>query len=133
MTRTYRITPRNVVLTSETAAKIYDGTPLTRPDVAETGDGFVAGEVTNIAATGTITGIGTAENTITYTTGNDFRPGNYQVTLNSGTLTVTAQSIVPGNPNYTGAAVGTLDDVMYNGQREYLMYVWKEEYLLLMT
>ena len=120
VTRTYRITPRNVVLTSETAAKIYDGTPLTRPDVAETGDGFVAGEVTNIAATGTITGIGTAENTITYTTGNDFRPGNYQVTLNPGTLTVTAQSIVPGNPNYTGAAVGTLDDVMYNGQSQQL-------------
>lgn len=65
------ILPRTVTLTSETASKEYNGTPLTRPDVSVTGDGFVSGEVTGITATGSVTYVsdGTVENTITYTTG----------------------------------------------------------------
>lgn len=51
------ITPRSVKLTSVEAEKVYDGTPLTRPDVTVTGDGFVAGEVSDIRATGTVTNV----------------------------------------------------------------------------
>ena len=51
------ITPRTVNLSSESGNKPYDGTPLTRPDVTVTGDGFVAGEVSAIRATGTVTNV----------------------------------------------------------------------------
>ena len=40
------ISPRPVTLTSETASKVYDGTPLTKPEVTVGGEGFVEGEAT---------------------------------------------------------------------------------------
>ena len=55
------ITPRSVKLTSETAEKVYDGTPLTRPNVTVEGDGFVAGEVSDIRATGSVTNVSDGE------------------------------------------------------------------------
>ena len=51
---TLTITPRSVKLSSETASKVYDGTPLTKPKVTITGDGFVKGEAT-AKATGSVT------------------------------------------------------------------------------
>ena len=51
------ITPRNVTLTSQSATKQYDGKPLTSPEVTVTGDGFVAGEVSKITATGSVTNV----------------------------------------------------------------------------
>ena len=88
------ILPRTVTLTSETASKEYDGTPLTRPDVSVTGDGFVSGEVTGITATGSVTYVsdGTVENTITYTTGAAFREENYEITKLPGQLSITQSS-----------------------------------------
>ena len=88
------ILPRTVTLTSETASKEYDGTPLTRPDVSVTGDGFVSGEVTGITATGSVTYVsdGTVENTITYTTGAAFREENYDITKLPGKLSITQSS-----------------------------------------
>ena len=88
------ILPRTVKLTSETASKEYDGTPLTRPDVSVTGDGFVSGEVTGITATGSVTYVsdGTVENTITYTTGAAFREENYKITKIPGRLSITQSS-----------------------------------------
>ena len=91
---TLTILPRTVTLTSETASKDYDGTPLTRPDVSVTGDGFVSGEVTGITATGSVTYVsdGTVENTITYTTGAAFREANYDITKLPGQLSITQSS-----------------------------------------
>ena len=88
------ILPRTVTLTSETASREYDGTPLTRPDVSVTGDGFVSGEVTGITATGSVTYVsdGTVENTITYTTGAAFREENYKITKLPGQLSITQSS-----------------------------------------
>ena len=85
------ITPRQVTLTSESASKPYDGTALTRPDVAG-GDGFVAGEVTDIRATGSVTNVSEGEvtNTITYTTGEKFNADNYNITREEGKLSITA-------------------------------------------
>ena len=85
------ITPRPVTLTSESASKPYDGTALTRPDVAG-GDGFVAGEVTDIRATGSVTNVSEGEvtNTITYTTGEKFNADNYNITPEEGKLSITA-------------------------------------------
>ena len=88
------ILPRTVTLTSETASKEYDGTPLTRSDVSVTGDGFVSDEVTGITATGSVTYVsdGTVENTITYTTGAAFREENYEITKIPGKLSITQSS-----------------------------------------
>ena len=85
------ITPRQVTLTSESASKPYDGTALTRPDVAG-GDGFVAGEVTDIRATGSVTNVSEGEvtNAITYATGEKFNADNYNITMEEGKLSITA-------------------------------------------
>lgn len=84
------VTPRNVTLTSESATKAYDGTPLTKPDVTVGGDGFVDGEVTNIRAIGTVTNVedSPVNNTIMYDTGANFRAANYNITKNEGMLTI---------------------------------------------
>lgn len=84
------ITPRKVTLTSETASKPYDGTPLTKPNVTG-GDGFVAGEVSDIKATGSVTYVSEGEvtNAITFTTGANFKDGNYNIEKSEGKLTIT--------------------------------------------
>ena len=89
---TLTINKRNVVLTSETASKPYDGTPLTKPDVTIGGDGFVAGEVTDIKATGSVTYVSEGEvtNTITYTEGEKFNADNYDIQKTEGKLSITA-------------------------------------------
>mgnify|MGYP004613824121 CR=1 FL=1 len=112
--RTYEITKRKVTLTSETASKPYDGTALTKPKVTVTGDGFVAGEVTEIKATGSVTYVseGKVTNTITYKTGEKFKEGNYDITKNEGKLSITARPI-----SSNGITVKKLDDVLYDGEK----------------
>ena len=85
------INKRTVTLTSETASKEYDGTPLTKPDVAVTGDGFVDGEVSDITATGSVTFVheGEVPNAITYTTGTNYKESNYTISKNEGKLSIT--------------------------------------------
>ena len=106
------ITPRSVKLTSETAEKVYDGMPLTRPDVAITGDGFVAGEVSAIRATGTVTNVSDGEqpNTIVYTTSAGFKPGNYSIEKDEGTLKIT-----PVTDKVTVTITGNDGSVGYDG------------------
>ena len=85
------INKRVVTLTSESGSKTYDGTPLTKPDVTVTGDGFVAGEVSDIKATGSVTHVSAGEvtNTITYTEGTNFKESNYNITKTEGKLSIT--------------------------------------------
>ena len=106
------ITPRSVKLTSATDEKVYDGTPLTRPDVTVTGDGFVAGEVSDIRATGTVTNVSDGEqpNTIVYTTSAGFKPGNYSIEKDEGTLKIT-----PVTDKVTVTVTGNNDSVGYDG------------------
>ena len=94
---TYSITPRKVTLTSETASKVYDGTPLTKPTVKVEGDGFVEGEAYEIMAHGTVTEVKDSPviNEISYKVTKDYKGDNYIVTYNRGTLTITGQPIVP--------------------------------------
>lgn len=102
------INKRIVTLTSETASKPYDGTPLTRPTVTVGGDGFVEGEVTDIRATGSVTYVSEGEvtNTITFTKGQKFKDSNYDITKDEGTLTITeASAPTPGTFDF--------DDVVY--------------------
>ena len=106
------ITPRSVKLTSVEAEKVYDGTPLTRPDVTVKGDGFVAGEVSDIRATGTVTNVSDGEqpNTIVYTTSAGFKPGNYSIEKDEGTLKIT-----PVTDKVTVTVTGINDSVGYDG------------------
>ena len=91
-----RITPRPVSLTSKSATKVYDGTPLTAHEVAVGGDGFVDGEGAAYAFTGEQTTVGTSENTFTYALNGKTSAGNYAITTVNGTLTVTKASIGGG-------------------------------------
>ena len=121
VTRTYQITPRPVTLTSETASKPYDGTPLTKPDVKVEGDGFVAGEVSEIKATGSVTTVaeGKVANKITFTPGEKFQIGNYAIEMAEGKLSITGQSIVPdpNNPDsYRGITISDPKDSTYDGK-----------------
>ena len=91
-----QIIERNVYLSSESASKVYDGTPLTRPVVAVDVDeannkyDFVAGEVVDLRAAGSITEVGSVENRITYTkVANKYKDRNYIVHTTEGTLTIT--------------------------------------------
>ena len=91
---TLTINKRSVTLTSESASKVYDGTPLTKPNVTVGGDGFVEGEVTDIRATGSVTYVSEGEvtNTIKYTPTNKFKADNYNITKTEGKLTITEVS-----------------------------------------
>lgn len=110
---TLTINKRSVTLTSETASKVYDGTPLTKPEVTVTGDGFVEGEVTDIKATGTITDVGTVTNTITFAKGEKFKDSNYAITKTEGTLEVT-----PITDKVTVTIKGNTKTVRYNGKEQ---------------
>ena len=106
------ITPRSVKLISATDEKVYDGTPLTCPDVTVTGDGFVADEVSGIRATGTVTNVSDGEqsNTIVYTTSAGFKPGNYSIEKDEGTLKIT-----PVTDKVTVTVTGNNGSVGYDG------------------
>ena len=81
---------RTVKLTSASANKEYDGTPLTKEDVTESGDGFVKGEGAAYDVTGTITNVGKVDNEFTYELNKDTKASNYEITKEEGTLEVTA-------------------------------------------
>ena len=121
VTKTYRITPRKVTLTSETASKPYDGTPLTKPNVTITGDGFVAGEAYKILAHGTVTEVKDSPvvNEISYKVTENYKGDNYIVTYERGKLSITGQSIVPDPDNpesYKGIAISDPTDATYDGK-----------------
>ena len=114
VTRTYNITPRHVKLSSNTHSKTYDGTALTDATVVETGgDSFVAGEVNNIRAMGSITDPGTVENTITFDKGEKFKEGNYVIEYQTGRLTVDSKNVAS-----KGMTVSKPDDTIYNGHEQ---------------
>ena len=107
------VSPRRVLLTSESGSKPYDGTALTKPEVTVTGDGFVEGEVTDIKATGSVTNVSEGEvtNTITYTAGEGFRADNYSIEKNEGKL-----SITPITDEVVVTITGNHDSTVYDGE-----------------
>ena len=109
---TLTINKRQVTLTSEGGSKPYDGTALTKPDVAIGGLGFVNGEVKDIKATGSVTNVSDGEvtNTITYTANEKFNENNYQITKTEGKLSITAVEA-----EVQVQIVGATDTVGYDG------------------
>lgn len=119
---TYEIMKRQVTLESASASKVYDGTPLTKPEVTVGGDGFVEGEVSGLKAIGTVTNVadGEVDNEIVWDWAEGFGEGNYDITKTEGKLSIEPQSVDPDNPeSYTGIKVGELSDLLYKGKDQF--------------
>ena len=86
---TLTVTPAAAAVTTGSAKKEYDGRPLTSSEASITG--LVNGETAAVTATGSITEVGTAENTYDINWGTA-KKGNYTVSSNTGTLKVTGNT-----------------------------------------
>lgn len=83
------ISKRDVILTSASAQKEFDETPLTASTVMVSGSGFVGEEgVESYNVTGTQTEAGASLNTFEYTLNANTNPDNYQISKVEGTLVV---------------------------------------------
>ena len=107
------IEKRDVILTSETASKEYDGTPLTRENVTVERNGFVDGEVTDLRATGSVTYVdqGEVRNTITFTPTDKFDENNYSITKQEGKLSITKRE----GEGKTITVTAANDEKVYDG------------------
>ena len=83
------IEPREVTLTSGSASKKRDGTPLTEETVTVGGDGWAPGEGATYNNFASITDVGSTDNTFNYTLNAGMLEGNYNITQEYGVLTVT--------------------------------------------
>lgn len=95
LTRTQKVTinRRPVTLTSATAEKVYDGTPLTDGTVTVSEMGFAQGEGADYSVTGSQLHKGFSTNAFTYTLHENTLEENYLIKTVSGTLTVTARPL----------------------------------------
>ncbi len=110
------IDPATLTITTPTASRVYNGQPLT---AAGTIEGFVNGETAGFTTTGSQTAVGTSDNTyaINWAASTTAKKSNYTIVENVGTLTVTAQSIVPDPQNpesYLGVVVDSPSDHVYD-------------------
>ena len=107
----YQITKRKVTLTSASDEKVYDGNPLTNSKVTVTSKlGFAEKEGATYSVTGTITDVGTKNNTFTYTLNEGTLASNYEIETHEGTLEVT-----PVTDKVTVKISGNTDTVTYDG------------------
>jgi hypothetical protein len=117
---TLTITPRPVMLRSDSAQKVYDGTPLTAENVTDSYNvsgsteaaGFVGGDSATYTFTGTQTIPGASENTFTYELSNGTKAGNYKISVDYGTL-----NVQHGGGN-TIALQPISKEVVYNGTEQ---------------
>ena len=118
--KSYKITPREYTVTTDSAKKVYDGTALTAGGKIE---GIVDGEVVVVHTTGSQTDVGSTPNTYKL----EWKKAsskNYKLKEDSiGTLTVTEQTIDPGedpnkpNPNYSGVTINNPSNSVYDGKK----------------
>ena len=117
-TGTLTINPRTVIITSGSASKTYDGTPLTKHESTITGEGFVEGQGVNITYTGSQTEVGSSENTFEYKLKDNTLEKNYTIETVFGTLIVEKRPYRP-NPSITDKITveitGNSDSVVYDG------------------
>ena len=85
---TLTVTPASATITTGSAEKSYDGTPLTNSEAYISG--LVAGETATVVATGSITEVGSTENSYSISW-DSADSSNYSVSESLGTLRVTTQ------------------------------------------
>ena len=113
------VTKRAVNLKSDSASKVFDGTALTRPEVAgwkQLGDeGFVDGQVSGVRATGSAVHVsdGKVANAIAYVESEGFNADNYAISKDEGVLSVTAKQITAADMTVQAPA-----DVVYSGKAQ---------------
>ncbi|MBQ9643956.1 MAG: Ig-like domain-containing protein, partial [Lachnospiraceae bacterium] len=94
---TLEISKRLLILTSESAEKVYDGTALKKDQVTVSGDGFAEGEGAVFTVTGQQLLTGSSENAFTCQFNENTKKENYEVRTVNGLLTVTGR---PENARY---------------------------------
>ena len=115
VTRTYKIKPATLTVTTPDKAKAYDGSALTAEGTVT---GFVNKETATFTTTGSQTEAGHSPNTYSLTWNGTAKESNYTVSETVGTLTVTEQSITPDPEkpeSYKGVTVNNPTDVVYSG------------------
>ena len=117
--RSYKVTPKEYTVTTESATKTYSGTALTADGKVS---GIVKGETVDFTITGSQTSVGTSDNTYELNWSGSAKESNYKHGKDSiGTLTVKAKSIVPDGPDTpdekkTGITVSDPSDSKYDGK-----------------
>ena len=86
---TLNVAQRPVTLTSASGSKEYDGKPLVNDKVTVGGDGWADGEGATYDVTGSQKIVGSSENAFECIPDEGTNLGNYQITKQYGTLTVT--------------------------------------------
>ena len=109
----YQITPREVIITTPTAAKVYDAKPLTAEGLMT---GLVEGETVSFITTGTQTEVGTSDNTYILEWTGSAKKSNYTIKDTKGKLTVVPQSIDPESSHYLNAEVNDPENFKYDGK-----------------
>jgi uncharacterized repeat protein (TIGR02543 family) len=111
--RSYKVTPKEYTVTTESATKTYSGTALTAGGKVE---GIVSGETVEFTTTGSQTEVGTSKNTYELVW-KSAKATNYTLAKESiGELTVKAKSIVPDDSDKTGITVTEPSDSKYDGK-----------------
>ena len=116
--RSYKVTPKEYTVTTDSATKIYSGTALTAGGKVE---GIVSGETVEFTTTGSQTEVGTSKNTYELVW-KSAKVTNYTLAKESiGKLTVKAKSIVPDDKDTpesekTGITVNEPSDSKYDGK-----------------
>ena len=116
--RSYKVTPKEYTVTTDSATKIYSGTALTAGGQVE---GIVSGETVEFTTTGSQTEVGTSKNTYELVW-KSAKATNYKLASETiGELTVKAKSIVPDDKDTpdsdkTGITVSEPSDSKYDGK-----------------
>ena len=116
--RSYKVTPKEYTVTTDSATKTYSGTALTAGGKVE---GIVFGETVEFTTTGSQTEVGTSKNTYELVW-KSAKATNYTLAKESiGKLTVKAKSIVPDDKDTpesekTGITVSEPSDSKYDGK-----------------
>ena len=111
--RSYKVTPKEYTVTTDSATKTYSGTALTAGGKVE---GIVSGETVEFTTTGSQTEVGTSKNTYEFVW-KSAKATNYTLAKESiGKLTVKAKSIVPDDSDKTGITVSEPSDSKYDGK-----------------
>ena len=116
--RSYKVTPKEYTVTTDSATKTYSGTALTAGGKVE---GIVSGETVEFTTTGSQTEVGTSKNTYELVW-KSAKATNYKLAKESiGKLTVKAKSIIPDGPDTpdekkTGITVSEPSDSKYDGK-----------------
>ena len=116
---TVTITPRPVTVKSGNISKVYDGTPLKLAVSGITADNLVAGESFVYRDLAERTAAGETRATFTVSAGTDTRLGNYDLTTEYGTLTVTKATYPGQEPGGAGIAWSVASGAatwMYDGR-----------------